>query len=235
MIRNGHSIIRALYILVAIGVISGIAGAEKNNEFPEDPPIDLMNQLYGTNITYCEYLKITNPEQIEIMQQSVSLETFDEFCSQTVYWGNDSLSLPYGANIWEDNEPLNLSALSESEKKNYGIEQAIIGGNGYRIFDYLDWQIKTGDHLAFYRRIPLGLENITCDLDWIDTNSSLKITIFSPDGIMGPYYDSSDGEVDGRIYLQVYRDRALTGGDWYIIIEPEKLAREKQLFRLLFY
>lgn len=236
MTINGPAVARVLFLLLAVGIIiSGVAAAEKKTDSSHNDKINQINQLHGTNITYREYMEIVNPEKLEIMRRSVSQETFDEFCNQEVYWGNDYPSLPYGANIWKETGPLNLSALNETEKRDYGIENAIIGGNGYRILDYLDWQIKTGESISFYRRFPTGMKNITCDLNWLNPKNSLKITIFCPDGMMGPYYDSSDGKDDGRIFLQISRDGDLTGGDWYVVIEAETIARETQPFRLLFY
>ncbi len=223
-------------ILLAVGIIvSGVTAAEREINPAGNNQIDLINQLYGTNITYREYMECVNPKNLEIMRQSVSPEKFDEFCNQKVYWGNDYPSIPYGANIWKENGPLNLSALNETEKGHYGIENAIIGGKGYRILGYLNRQIKTGESVSYRRSIPTGMSDITCDLNWLNPESSLKITIFGPDGMMGPYYDSSDGKVDGRIFLQISRDRDLTGGDWYIVIEADETAGETQPFRLLFY
>jgi len=228
---------RVLYLIIATGIIiSGAAAADRETNPHNNDRIDLINQLHGTNITYREYMEVVNPKNLDIMRRSVSQETFDEFCNQIVYWGNDYPSLPYGADIWTENGPLNLSALNETDKRNYGIGHAIIGGNGYRILDYLDWQIKTGEPVSFYRHFPDGMENITCDLNWIDKESSLKIMIFGPDGMMGPYYDSSDGKDDGRIFLRIFRNGGLTGGDWYTVTEAEHTAYGKpQAFRLSFY
>ena len=229
-------ITRVLYPLLALGIIiSGAAATERNPDPSVNDQIDRINQLYGTNITYGEYLKIVNPGKLEIMRQNTAQETFDEFCNQTVYWGNDYPSPPNGATIWKENGPLNLGALSVTEKKWYGIENAVISRDGYRIVGSLNGHIKTGESLSFHRTLPEGLKNITCDLTWLTTKSSLKITIFSPDGMMGPYYDSSDGKADGRIFLQISRDRDLTGGDWYVVIEAEKTSGETQPFRLIFY
>jgi hypothetical protein len=216
-------------------IISGAAAVDREPNPHSDDRIDLITHLHGTNITYREYMETVNPKNLEIMRRSVSQETFDEFCNQIVYWGNDYPSLPYGADIWTESGPLNLSALNRTERERYGIRNAILGGNGYRILDYLDWQITTGEPVSFYRRFPDGMEYITCDLNWIDTESSLKITVFGPDGMMGSYYDLSDGKEDGRIFLQLFRDQGLTGGDWYVVTEAENTAYGKpQAFRLLF-
>lgn len=236
MTTSGLPTIRVLYLIVAVGILfSGVATAKGDADPSGADQIGLVEQLYGTNITFRDYLEIVNPGKIEVMRQSLSHDAFEEFCSQQVYWGNDYPSLPYGATIWKETGPVNLSALNETGKRNYGIQNAIVGGKGYKILGYLNRNIKTREFVSFYRNIPSGLKDLSVDLNWIDTKSTLIITIFSPDGMMGPYDDASDGNVDGRIFLQVSRDRDLTGGDWYVVIEAEKTAGETQPFRLLFY
>lgn len=233
---NDPPITRVLYLLLAVGIIiSSVAATDRKTNSLGNDQIDLLEQVHGTNISYKEYLEIVNPEKLKVMRQSFSKDAFNEFCNQNVYWGNDYPSLLYGANIWKEDGPLNLSTLNETEKGHYGIENAIIGGKGYRILGYLNRQIKTGESVSYHRSIPSGMSDITCDLNWLNPKSSLKITIFGPDGMMGPYFDSSDGKVDGRIFLQISRDRDLTGGNWYVVIEAEKTAGETQPFRLLFY
>lgn len=236
MTINSPPITSVLYLLLAVGIIiSSVAATDRETNPSENDRIDLLKQVHGTNATYREYLEIVNPEKLEMMRQSFPMDTFKEFCNQNVYWGNDYPLLPYGANIWKETGPLNLNALNETEKGHYGIENAIIGGNGYRILGYLNRQIITGESISYHRSIPSGMSDITCDLNWLNPKSSLKITIFSPDGMMGPYDDSSDGKVDGRIFLQISRDRDLTCGNWYIVIDAEKTAGGTQPFRLLFY
>ncbi|MFA5102819.1 MAG: hypothetical protein WC525_06660 [Candidatus Thermoplasmatota archaeon] len=229
--------VSVFFFLSAISImISGVAAAGEITDPSHDKQVELIRQLYGTNMTTGEFMKIVYPEEIETLQLQLSREDFDEFSSQKKYWGDDYPTLPYGANIWTESGPLNLSALNRTERDRYGIQNAIIGGDGYRILDYLDWQIKTGEPVSFYRHFPDGMENISCDLNWIDTESSLKIMIFGPDGMMGPYYDSSDGKEDGRISLRIFREGGLTGGDWYVVTEAEHTAYGKpQAFRLLFY
>lgn len=53
------------------------------------------------------------------------------------------------------------------------------------------------------------------NLDWGDTSDSLKLTIYTPDDqILGPYYDSADGRIDGQIYLQIYSSSGISTGTW---------------------
>ncbi len=42
----------------------------------------------------------------------------------------------------------------------------------------------------------------TVDLNWGNSANSLQLTVFTADGyVLGPYYDSADGMIDGRICL----------------------------------
>ena len=57
--------------------------------------------------------------------------------------------------------------------------------------------------------VPSGKTSITTDLNWGDTSDSLSLTIFAPDGTLGPYYDSADGVTNGRINLAISRPPGL--------------------------
>ncbi|MFA6333873.1 MAG: hypothetical protein WCX22_13045 [Methanoregula sp.] len=219
-------------------MITGVV-ADGQTGHPEGSQTDRITQLYGTNITNKEYLETGYPEELEVLRQGLTGDAFETFCNQKVYWGDDHPELPYGANVWDENGPVNLSALNETEKERYGIDDALIGGDGYRILDRLKWRIREGQSVAFFRSLPGGSGDITCDLNWLDTDSSLKLTLFAPDGMMGPYYDISDGKADGRIFLRISRDANLSCGDWYVVIEAERIDPEKtdgvQPFIVFFY
>jgi hypothetical protein len=62
--------------------------------------------------------------------------------------------------------------------------------------------------------IPPGTASITTDLNWVDTSDSLSLTIVTPDRTLGPYYDASDGIVNGRIALVISRAGGLAPGTW---------------------
>jgi len=216
----------------------GLVAAEKK-DLSGNGQTGLIIQLQGSNLTNKEFLETVYPDELEALRQSLSEDAFETFCNQKVYWGNDHPELPYGANVWTENGPVNLNALNATEKERYGIDEVILSGDGYRILDRLKWHIRKGTSVAFFQSIPAGSGNITCNLNWQDANSSLKFTIFAPDGMMGPYYDSSDGRTDGRIFLQVSREATLSSGDWYVVIEPEKIDAGKtdgvQPFIVFFY
>ena len=239
MTTTYHLAARIICLFLAIGIMTaGVVAAEKTDH-SGNGQTDLRTQLHGFNITNKEYMEIVYPAEIETLRQSLTKDAFEKFYNQHVYWENDPPELPYGANVWTENGPVNLSALNETEKERYGIDETLISGDGYRILDHLNWHIREGRSIAFFRSIPAGSGNITCDLNWRDTDSSLKLTIFAPDGVMGPYYDISDGRPDGRIFLQISRDMNPSCGDWYVVIEAETIDAGKtdgiQPFIVFFY
>ena len=60
-----------------------------------------------------------------------------------------------------------------------------------------------------------GSTILNVDLNWGDVDDSLKLTIYTADGHkLGPYYDSDDGTIDGRINLDVENPNGLASGNW---------------------
>jgi len=74
--------------------------------------------------------------------------------------------------------------------------------------------ITQGETDWYYYVVSSGTTSIITDLNWGDTSDSLALTIFAPDGTLGPYYDSSDGVIDGRINLEISRTTGLAPGTW---------------------
>ena len=62
--------------------------------------------------------------------------------------------------------------------------------------------------------VPSGRTSITVDLNWGYAPNSLSLTAVAPDGTIGPFYDSSDGATDGRIYLTISRSSGIAPGTW---------------------
>lgn len=88
-------------------------------------------------------------------------------------------------------------------------------GNGdigiQRVYDTI-----TQEEANWYTREVTGGNLMTVDLNWGDTSDSLRLTIYTADGYkLGPYYDNSDGAIDGRIYLDIYNPNGLGVGTWY--------------------
>jgi hypothetical protein len=171
---------------------------------------------------------------------NVPKEQLDEIWNKPYYWGTrhpwgaeENPECPYGANIWEDSRPLNIKKLNLSQRQEMGIENAVLDTSGCRIIGYLDKSVTQGEKKSFHRQMPEHLDRFTYDLFWQDPENSLKMTIFAPDGMMGPYYDDSDGIVNGRIYLQVSREEGIAPGDWYAVVEGEQVNGTQQFMLLV--
>ncbi len=63
--------------------------------------------------------------------------------------------------------------------------------------------------------VPSGKTRFIADLYWGNAANSLSLTIDAPDSQLGPYYDSADGSLDGRISLQVRKTGGLSPGTWW--------------------
>ncbi len=68
----------------------------------------------------------------------------------------------------------------------------------------------------WHTREVTGGNLMSVDLNWRDISDSLRLTIYTADGYkLGPYYDNSDGAIDGRIYLDISNRYGLGVGTWY--------------------
>lgn len=60
-----------------------------------------------------------------------------------------------------------------------------------------------------------GVTHHWIDIRWDASAGDLMLYVYPPDGCLGPYTDSDDGESDGRIFLDVSSSEGLTPGAWY--------------------
>jgi len=74
--------------------------------------------------------------------------------------------------------------------------------------------ISKGQTQWYSTYVPSGKTSFYPDLNWGNPSNSLELTISAPGATFGPYYDSSDGRMDGRIYLRIYRSGGLATGTW---------------------
>jgi len=75
--------------------------------------------------------------------------------------------------------------------------------------------ISQGQTQWYSTYVPSGKTSFYPNLNWGNPSSSLELTISAPGATFGPYYDSSDGRIDGRIYLRIYRSGGLATGSWW--------------------
>lgn len=63
--------------------------------------------------------------------------------------------------------------------------------------------------------VPSGATTFISDLNWGTPSNTLTLTIYTPDtSTLGPYSDSVDGVIDGRVYLMVTRSSGIPSGTW---------------------
>ena len=68
----------------------------------------------------------------------------------------------------------------------------------------------------FYREIiPPGTSRSWVDLAWNPDPGPYTLYVYSPDTVLGPYGNSANGVLDGRIFLEIAADSNLTPGSWY--------------------
>lgn len=63
--------------------------------------------------------------------------------------------------------------------------------------------------------VPSGKTSFYANLNWGDTSDSFSLTILAPDSTLGPYYDSADGHIDGRINLRISKSGGILSGTWW--------------------
>jgi len=74
--------------------------------------------------------------------------------------------------------------------------------------------IAQGERDYYSTYVPPGKTSFSHYLSWGSVANSLALTIETPSGILGTYYDSSDGSTDGRISLRISRASGLALGTW---------------------
>lgn len=69
------------------------------------------------------------------------------------------------------------------------------------------------------------------DLKWKTLENKLRLLIYTPDGkILGPYYDDSDGTLDGRINLEVTNKDGVAIGQWVYKINGIEVAGKEDYY-----
>lgn len=71
--------------------------------------------------------------------------------------------------------------------------------------------------------VSSGTVSLTTDLNWGYVPDSLTLTIIAPDATLGPYYDISDGTLNGRITLMVSQNGGITPGTWVFRVYGDKV------------
>ncbi|MCK9580030.1 MAG: hypothetical protein M0Q92_06215 [Methanoregula sp.] len=77
----------------------------------------------------------------------------------------------------------------------------------------------------FYREtLHGGVDRQWVDLSWNNLNNPHTVVIYTPDTTLGPYQNTDDGVLDGRIFLEISSDSDLTPGTWYYQIRSDRIS-----------
>jgi hypothetical protein len=89
----------------------------------------------------------------------------------------------------------------------------------------IDW-ITQGETDYFSKYVSSGTTQLVVDLNWGTPSNTLSLTINSPTGQYGPYYDSSDGITDGRTVLRITKSggQTLPSGTWSFRVYGERVT-----------
>ena len=85
--------------------------------------------------------------------------------------------------------------------------------------------ISQGQYQWQSRLINYYTTSVNFCLWWGNPSNSLRLRIFTPDGyVLGPFYDSYDGGIDGAIGVQVYRSGGVAQGTWYTEVYGDRVS-----------
>lgn len=75
--------------------------------------------------------------------------------------------------------------------------------------------LAPGEKRFFAVPVTNGASHHWVDIAWDASFGDLILNIYPPDGCLGPYTDTDDGQRDGRIFLDISSFGGLAPGDWY--------------------
>ena len=85
--------------------------------------------------------------------------------------------------------------------------------------------ISQGQYQWAGKLVNYYTESVQFDLYWGNPTNSLRLRIFTPDGyVLGPYYDASDGAINGNIYAIVSRSGGVAQGTWYSEVYGDRVS-----------
>ncbi|ADN36536.1 peptidase domain-containing protein [Methanolacinia petrolearia DSM 11571] len=114
-----------------------------------------------------------------------------------------------------------VSAKIIEEKDGYIVTTCDKSLNLPEAFKSTSRSISQGQTDWYSTSVPAGKTSLYADLNWGDTSDSISLTILAPDSTLGPYYDSADGHIDGRINLRISKSSGIPSGTWWSKIYGE--------------
>ncbi len=115
---------------------------------------------------------------------------------------------------------LALAAVSEEQMNiaktgGYIVEPGNSTGGGSAI-DSVYATITQGQTNWHTKEVTTFITTLNVDLNWGNSCNSLRLTIYSPDGyVFGPYFDNTDGVINGRINQNINNPNGIARGTWY--------------------
>jgi hypothetical protein len=81
---------------------------------------------------------------------------------------------------------------------------------------WVNAEITQGQTNWHTKDVSTFITSLNVDLNWGTPGNSLRLTIYSPDGyVFGPYFDISDGSINGRINRYINNPNGIAKGTWY--------------------
>jgi len=85
--------------------------------------------------------------------------------------------------------------------------------------------IYQGEYKWHSKLVNYYTTSVAFNLYWGNTANSLRLRIYSPDGyLFGPYYDWSDGSMNGNIYVVLSRAGGVAQGYWYAEVYGDRVS-----------
>ncbi|ETA66782.1 hypothetical protein MettiDRAFT_0182 [Methanolobus tindarius DSM 2278] len=111
---------------------------------------------------------------------------------------------------------VSVASASSSET---AIEAVSSGSNGDIGILSLGYTITQGDSNWHYKPITTSVTRFNIDLNWGDKTDSLKLYVYDPsNNLVGYYYDSADGKINGRINIDIVDYSGIEQGTWSICV-----------------
>ncbi len=156
------------------------------------------------------------PDMYEVRWENAQAVKFGEMMPMTIFQahlvipvinGSDAMPLPPlpfpDQYVFDSDVMVDLANLS------------FTGGMPMAQDSQYDNTITAGETQWHSADISSAVKSVNVDLKWSKSGNPLKLTIYTPDGhILGPYDDSSDGEEDDRINLNIDNPSGVADGTW---------------------
>lgn len=69
------------------------------------------------------------------------------------------------------------------------------------------------------------MTQLVVDLNWDNTDNSLRLKIYDPNGVeYGYFYDNADTRIDGRIYIGIRNSNGVPQGTWLYEVYGDKVT-----------